>query len=111
MNCKEGDLAVRIKAPEGYTGGINVGAIVKVIEYYGNGYMVTSINNVTVSVFRKALWFVEYQGEVKNHEGRRMVLPDADLKPLRDTEGDDETLAWKEVPHAETNKCTTAETT
>ena len=77
MNCKQGDLAVIVKAPlpdEQHC----IGKVIKCAELI------------------KVNGFPCWIPETKLH-GFRSVA-DYCLKPLRDSDGQDETLNWKDVP-------------
>ncbi|AXF52864.1 MAG: hypothetical protein [Bacteriophage sp.] len=74
LNCKPGDLAIHINAcnPE------NIGAIVHVIEYAG-------FNNGSHE------WWTEGNGPGD-------ISCDEHLRPIRDQDGEDETLTWAGKP-------------
>ena len=79
MNCKPGDMAIVVSGfPRK-----NIGKIVVV---------------TTVSiVFSNNIW--RYEGVLTNEFGLRILgVADECLRPLRDTDGQDETLTWRDVP-------------
>lgn len=82
MNCKSGDLAVLVRSVTGK----NVGRI------------------VTCDCQDRVFWAgTMYEGwitepELTSVNGARCVVPDAWLRPLRDTDGEDETLTWAGKP-------------
>lgn len=78
MNCKPGDLAVviKVKYPEDRR---YVGAVLKVLSPGGPD---------PEQMFH--YWAVEHS--------KILEIPDEFLKPIRGSEGTDETLAWKKVP-------------
>jgi hypothetical protein len=96
MNCKPGDLAVIIwtKAyPE------NIGALVRVVRESPNGPN-------PVHGFQ---WSCEALHPVRSSRGvmqpgQEGAMPDKFLRPIRDNDGEDETLTWaakpQEVKHA-----------
>lgn len=91
MNCKEGDLAIVIRSKCG-----NEGKIVRCVKYMGERRYVSI--NLKVSEPRQT-WYIEPPligvfGKLGN------TFPDSDLKPIRDNEGEDETLSWHSLETA-----------
>lgn len=82
MNCKPGDLAVIVKSSAG-----NEGAIVKIVEFVGKvqgwgGY---------------DRWRIDRK--LKGDRGNLTdTARDWNLRPIRDNDGEDETLQWAPVP-------------
>lgn len=93
MNCKPGDLAIRIRSlPDA---SIKAGSIVRCLELV----MYDSYCSRTGSKLPAGtVWLVEYNGETICPEGFPYGTPDVELKPIRGDEGDDETLQWAPVP-------------
>lgn len=91
MNCKEGDLAIVIRSKCG-----NEGKIVRCVKYLGEIRLVSI--NLKVSD-PTACWHIEPPligvfGKIGNG------FPDRDLKPIRNSDGEDETLSWKTLETA-----------
>lgn len=94
LNCKAGDLAVRIK-DDGNVFGVRAGHIVTVLELLN----APSYSAETGAEWAAGtVWLVELNGQRLSVKGNPLGVPDAHLKPLRDTPGDDETLEWAPVP-------------
>lgn len=91
MNCKPGDLAIRVRA--GFCKLIPVGAVVQVLECYGSGFSRSSGSAA------QNIWSVEYQGQHRDINGCLHGVPDSDLRPLRDNDGEDEMLRIAGLPH------------
>lgn len=87
MNCKQGDLAVIVKS---YAG--NEGKIVRCIDFIGD---VHGPHNIIVPTWRIDRRLPHCEGGLDNRVG------DFQLRPIRDADGQDETLTWKDVPHKE----------
>lgn len=104
MNCKQGDRAVVVRPSvllDLYTG--------RRIELVPNhmGYIVTCLQLMYDPVLHEYGWvidrFLPWSADCgcgKRHSGMTNTLPDAHLRPLRDDEGDDETLQWAGKPHS-----------
>lgn len=92
MNCKPGDLAIRIQGESGDL--VPVGAVVRCVRHYSGP---ANIDNVRQQFTG---WFVEYQGHVTDADGWTWAIPDEHLRPIRDPGDDakDETLQWLPVP-------------
>ena len=75
MNCKQGDLAVVIRPPQSKP------------EWLGR------IVKITEPSKRKPGWWAVEPGPWK-----RAICIDANLRPIRDQPGDDETLTWAGKP-------------
>jgi hypothetical protein len=87
MNCKKGDLAVYVSSQCG-----NEGKIVRIIKFIGQpDEGCVSANDV---------WRIDH--EVQWKWNRMACARDANLRPIRDSDGQDETLTWKTVPSKET---------
>jgi hypothetical protein len=86
MNCRPGDLAIRVVAyPDSH---IPIGSIVKVICAIGSG----PTRGKTLTRFTHDRWKVDFHGD------DFCAIPDAHLHPIRDQPGADETLTWSPVP-------------
>lgn len=91
MNCKKGDLAVVVRSDDSPE---HVGLIVRVVSGpehfdFGVGYP-------------KLLWRIESSTPMRVRDprfgrewsARTALHPDAWLRPIRDNDGEDETLTW-----------------
>lgn len=94
MNCKPGDLAFIVRAPHPRLRNI-LGAVVKVTD-----------NSITKYVDGPA-WLCDGvpcvqappdHGLPGEQNGRLAYVPDAWLRPIRDNDGEDETLTWAGKP-------------
>jgi hypothetical protein len=85
MNCKPGDLAICFKGyhPDDMA---LVGQIFKVVSIYGT------------NVLGQPCWV--YEGEIRKDASGRDILAvcDETLRPIRDNDGEDETLTWAGKP-------------
>ena len=84
MNCKQGDLAVIVRS---YAG--NEGKIVQCLEFV----MFEFVQGIYPS------WITA--PTISDIYGRDCPVPDAHLRPIRDQDGQDETLTWLDVPSKE----------
>jgi len=87
MNCKQGDLAVK-------TGGVNTGTIGHIF------VCVCRYDGPWLSRSYAPGWKVD-RSFINKDGYRQDVIADEFLRPIRDTDGQDETLTWKDVPHKE----------
>lgn len=84
MNCKQGDLAVFVHSTRGNEGGF--------------------VRIVAPDNLRGGYWYVELLSSLKSKSGYTGLpgsfgyAPDAKLRPVRDGEGEDETLTWAKKP-------------
>lgn len=102
MNCKQGDLAFIVKSSAG-----NEGKIVRCAVFLGNyDFKATDNTELAWGVVADGLNLPSYTAG--NHEwcrkyGFDAVFSDSALRPIRDNDGQDETLTWagkpKEVIH------------
>lgn len=92
MNCKPGDLAIRIKGESDDL--VPIGAVVRCFRYY------SGLANVDGQKKPFKGWFVEYQGHIIDADGLAWAVPDEHLRPIRDSgdDAEDETLQWLPVP-------------
>lgn len=89
MNCKPGDLAVIVKS---YAG--NEGKIVRCLEPRPNHKFLDLRDGTFFIAFG---WLLDT--EIKGRYGRTAtVAADFQLRPLRNSDGADETLTWKAIP-------------
>lgn len=90
MNCKPGDLAVIVKSSCG-----NEGVIVTCLRLAKELF---SVIDPSGSIeFNAATW--EVDRDIRDWTGRvGRYVPDSILRPIRDNDGQDETLSWKSVP-------------
>lgn len=117
MNCKPGDLAVVVRSTLG-----NTGKLVRVLGVsflHGAPVGSTAVDPETGAVFRNEghyrYWDVVAQGSPLvcerynglRHERYKRPFKDADLRPLRDNEDEDEMLriAGKPVTQGELSEC------
>lgn len=108
MNCKQGDLAFIVKSISG-----NEGKIVRCAVFLGNYYFKANfVSSLAWGVVAEGLNLPNYTAE--NHEwcrkrGFDAVFSDSALRPIRDSDGQDETLTWagkpKEVIHESSTSC------
>lgn len=90
MNCKPGDLAAKVRLYRD-DDVIPVGAVVRCIAYEERPHWKTR------ELF--AGWRVEYAGAERDVDGHFWVCCDGCLRPLRDNDGQDETLTWAGLPN------------
>lgn len=83
MNCRPGDLAVLVR-PEDPR---NLGALVLVVRH-------TDLHGIWLCEALQNMWF----WDAPLRPGERGFAADEALRPLRDSDGDDETLAWAPNP-------------
>lgn len=85
MNCKPGDLAVIVRSRVG-----NAGRIVRCVEYAGEfRYLMYGV----LEPERCASWRIDppipaYDGTLTD------LIKDSALRPIRDNDGEDQTLTW-----------------
>lgn len=97
LNCKIGDLAIIVVDEEGS----DLGKIVRIVEpgddwsYFGDSRPHWACDTLGQKFVISAP-FVEFSDGVE-----LIDIPDAYLRPLRDEEGEDETLTWAPSPTAE----------
>ena len=87
LNCKPGDLAIKVRSDEGDI--IPIGAILRCIEHTNGRHWKTKEP--------QSSWVVEYSGK-KPVDHARWSCRDEFLKPLRGDDADDETLTWAAKP-------------
>lgn len=95
MNCKPGDLAIIVRSESG-----NHGCIVECITFYANAKFMGHRDHVNCWGVRGALRNPDRSWPAIR-EGVDGVIPDAWLRPLRDSDGEDEMLriAGKPITH------------
>lgn len=82
MNCKPGDLAIIVQSKAG-----NEGKVVRIVKFVGQIHGWAGNDR----------W--EIDQEIPSWpDGSSNTAQDKNLRPLRDDEGDDETLQWAPVP-------------
>lgn len=90
MNCKQGDLAIVITNKYG-----NAGKIVRCIrlatkeDYEGRNFLPIGPS-----------WVID-RPLITSHGELANFCHDKNLRPIRPSEGQDETLSWKDVPQGE----------
>ena len=100
MNCKPGDLALVIGGPR------SAGRVVKVLRAYKDGEVITSKcgrQSMLIGVSHGPAWHLEGYVFVKLEGSPICEAPisyDKYLRPLRDNDGEDEPLQWKELESA-----------
>ena len=101
LNCKPGDIAIVIES------GLNLGKLVQVERVYVNGEVVSratwpdetgsGLLAWVVHSISGPLWSCNV-ARTRNSSSMMRVFNDRDLRPIRQTEGADETLTWKALP-------------
>lgn len=82
MNCKQGDLAVLVRSDSG-----NEGAVVQCLRLYV-GQLLNPDKTLTATV---VAWFIDRN--LPTLDGSLcLIVEDSKLRPLRDTDGEDEIL-------------------
>ena len=89
MNCKQGDLAIFVKSCAG-----NEGKIVRCAEYAGKKELTWPDGKMAVCDG----WVIEPRLPGWNGQTRNVFTPDDFLRPIRDNDGQDETLTWAGLP-------------
>ena len=97
MNCKPGDLAIRVRAPADAQ--IPVGAIVEVVRFFPDQSLIFESGRIVDGL---DLWSVVYRGQKIGAMGLAFGIPDNELRPIRPNDGEDETLQWAGKPQKET---------
>jgi len=102
MNCKPGDLAITLGCHPDYSG-----KIVSVLHRAVNGETLPNGNRYG-DVSTEPAWVIEYSHDIPvvivDGANRSTILSrfgvadDRRLRPIRDGEGQDETLTWVETP-------------
>lgn len=97
MNCKPGDLAILISAPEN-----SIGTLLRVIQICPDEPLAWEFEDAS----RPIEFFEDEESRgfftSTKQSGGLAIIDDADLRPLRDNPGTDETLTWAPVPNKET---------
>lgn len=90
MNCKQGDLAIFVKSKYG-----NIGRIVTCIR------LATKADFIRFSAEdpQEPAWLVDIYLHGSIHD--IPLARDGNLRPIRDSDGQDETLTWQPVPKKE----------
>ena len=97
-NCRIGDLAIVVRSVTGKS----VGTIVKCIRRIEVGEIVDGIR---INALDGTLWLVDRKMDWIKPSGVKYTMSavhDRNLRPIRDDEGDDETLTWAGKPKMET---------
>ena len=100
MNCKPGDLAVRVQAF--HDSFVKVGSVVRCVEL--NDFTVVLQGSAgSPAIEATNTWNIEWRGRTRDARGLLMSIPDEHLRPIRDPGEDakDETLSWLPVPSTE----------
>lgn len=98
MNCKPGDLAVKVALSTGKDR-IPVGAIVRIIRLSRSLELRLTTGESMATPSDN--WDVEWRGETHSPEGWIWGVRDSCLRPIRDNDDEDETLQWTPVPVTE----------
>ena len=91
MNCKPGDLAIVIRASA--DSAVPKYSIVRCVEFYSG---LAEIEG-QAKLEHISAWLVEYRGQ-EQEGGYSFNVKDENLHPIRDNDGEDETLQWAPVP-------------
>lgn len=95
-NCRIGDIAVVIKSPTGK----NLGKIVKCIRRIEVNEI---IDGRRMNIADDVVWLTDstltWTKKGGSHEYEAHFCRDSILKPLRDDDGDDETMIWAGKPN------------
>lgn len=94
MNCQIGDLAIKIASVHPNEQ-IPVGAIVKVISKNKSKFARAT---EVIWVAPDDIWNVEWRGMTDSTNGGIWGCRDSCLRPIRDNDGEDESLKWAPVP-------------
>lgn len=89
MNCEQGDTA--------YFKGCGDKDCMSCTPLIGRVVTCVAISGIGSALYEEAAWTVD-PPLVHPLLGQLVAAPDSQLRPIRWREGDDETLAWKEVP-------------
>ena len=103
MNCKPGDLAVRVQAF--HDSFVKVGSVVRCVEL--NDFTVVLQGSAgSPDIEATNTWNIEWRGRTRDTRGRLLSIPDEHLRPIRDPGEDaqDETLLWAGLPVPSTEK-------
>ncbi len=100
MNCKPGDLAVRVAAFGDSL--MEVGALVRCVRLNRGVVRLVGVQDGPGHEVNNT-WQVEWRGKTHSPCGRILAIPDEHLRPIRDPGDDaqDETLQWLPVPSTE----------
>lgn len=110
MNCKPGDMAIVIKTSEGRAKDVTYDgkAVDRIIDLDIRGVIVECVSVYADPVDGLPNWNivkrrVKWKGTLPDGrqitgEGKVYTVPDCCLRPLRDDEGEDETLTWAGLP-------------
>lgn len=95
LRCKQGDIAIIVKSdyPE------NLGKIVTCEEYVGTPSVHNYVGRTWATPHQ--YWKIDQSILVSSDLIYLPYIQDSQLRPLRDSEGQDETLMWKPVPKSE----------
>ena len=91
MRCKQGDLAIVVKSKAG-----NEGKVLTCLKLATPEDLEAHFLHSDVPV-----WHVDVLIKNKTNGRSYKFVRDQNLKPIRPSEGQDETLSWKDVPHKE----------
>ena len=100
MNCKPGDLAVRVQAF--HDSFVKVGSVVRCVEL--NDFTVVLRGSAgSPGIEATNTWNIEWRGRTRTQGGLLLSIPDEHLRPIRDPGEDaqDESLQWLPVPSTE----------
>ncbi len=87
MNCKQGELAIFVKSTDGHEG-----KIVRCAEYVGK----KALQFPDGKIEEFDCWITEPR--LPGWTGVTTLTPDDFLRPIRDNDGQDETLTWAGLP-------------
>ena len=97
MNCVKGDLAVIVRSRAGLEG-----TIVKCVRLHSSE--THDLNGVRMAHNLGPRWLIDAPLKSQYEDGEPVMIQtiaDANLRPIRDNPGQDETLTWLDVPSKE----------
>ena len=99
MNCQKGDLAIIVRSLTG----ANIGKIVRCLGFAPKGTPLGIVVNGKEATLPDDGWLIDralprFGCKTKRLRGYATYVQDKSVRPLRDTPGEDETLAWAGKP-------------
>lgn len=100
MNCKPGDLAIIVRVMNEE----NLGEVVEVIRLASMDRHVLAENGITYDFGVSTRWVIRSAGRPLKHsvgwpDSEWHIARDCNLRPIRPTDGEDETLQWAGKPN------------
>lgn len=103
MYCKKGDLAITLGVHPDYSG-----KFVRVLHRARNGNLLPNGNEIILLNKGGPSWVIEFSHEIpvelflngtpKIVFTKHAFAPDSRLRPIRYSDGQDETLSWADIP-------------